>query len=57
MRGGLLPLIGLRLAGLPHLAVTAICAIASVGSRRYALATFLGIFPAIAISAVAGSVM
>lgn len=54
-RGGILPLIGLRLAGLPHLAVTAVCALASVGARRYMLATFVGVFPAIALSATAGA--
>ena len=54
-RGGILPLIGLRLAGLPHIAVTALCALASVGTRRYALATFLGVLPAIALSATAGA--
>lgn len=54
-RGGVLPLIGLRLAGVPHLAVTAFCALASVGPRRYALATFVGVLPAIALSAIAGA--
>lgn len=56
-RGGILPLIGLRLAGVPHLAVTALCALSAVGPRRYAVATFIGIFPAIALSATAGSVL
>jgi uncharacterized membrane protein YdjX (TVP38/TMEM64 family) len=54
-RGGILPIIGLRLAGVPHVAVTALCALSSVGPRRYALATFLGICPAIALTALAGS--
>lgn len=56
-RGGILPIIGLRLAGVPHLAVTALCAMATVGIRRYALATIIGIFPAIALAAVAGAAL
>ncbi len=56
-RGGILPIIGLRLAGLPHLAVTAICALASVGTRRYALATAIGVLPAIALSSIAGAAL
>jgi uncharacterized membrane protein YdjX (TVP38/TMEM64 family) len=54
-RGGILPIIGLRLVGVPHLAVTGLCALASVGPRRYALATFVGLFPAIAFAAIAGA--
>lgn len=54
-RGGIVPIIGLRLAGVPHVAVTALCALSSVGQRRYALATFVGICPAIALTALAGS--
>ncbi len=54
-RGGIFPLIALRLVGLPHLAVTAVCALASVGPRRYAIATALGVLPAIALSSIAGS--
>ena len=54
-RGGLFPIIGLRLAGLPHLAVTGLCAFAAVGPRRYAIATAIGVLPAIALSAFAGA--
>ena len=54
-RGGLLPIIGLRLAGIPHIGVTALCALTSVGQRRYALATFVGVCPAIALTAIAGA--
>jgi len=54
-RGGILPIIGLRLAGVPHLAVTALCALAGVGTRRYVLATALGVLPAIALTTVAGA--
>ena len=56
-RGGILPIIGLRLVGVPHVAVTALCAIAAVGVRRYALATIVGVFPAIALSALAGAAL
>lgn len=56
-RGGLMPIIGLRLAGVPHIAVTALCALAAVGPRRYALATIAGVFPAIALSATAGAAL
>lgn len=55
--GGIVPIIGLRLAGIPHLAVTALCALASVGPRRYALATFIGICPAISLTAIAGAAL
>ena len=54
-RGGILSIIGMRLVGVPHVAVTAICAFGSVGGRRYALATIVGLFPAIALSATAGA--
>lgn len=56
-RGGILPIIGLRLVGVPHVAVTALCALAGVGPRRYALATTIGLFPAIALSATAGAAL
>ncbi len=56
-RGGLASLVGLRLAGVPHLAVTALCALAAVGTRRYAISTMIGIFPAIALSATAGAAL
>ena len=56
-RGGILPIVGLRLAGIPHVVVTALCAMGAVGIRRYAWATILGVFPAIAISAIAGAAL
>ena len=56
-RGGILPIVGLRLVGVPHVAVTALCALAAVGPRRYALATIVGLFPAIALSATAGAAL
>lgn len=54
-RGGILPIVGLRLVGLPHLAVTAVCALAAVGPRRYVIATAVGVLPAIALSSIAGA--
>lgn len=54
-RGGIWPVVGLRLAGMPHLAVTGLCAVAAVGPRRYAVATAVGVLPAIALSALAGA--
>jgi uncharacterized membrane protein YdjX (TVP38/TMEM64 family) len=56
-RGGILPVIGLRLVGVPHIAVTALCALAGVGPGRYALATIFGLLPAIALSATAGAAL
>lgn len=56
-RGGVMSIIGLRLVGVPHIAVTAICALAAVGQRRYALAMIVGTFPAIALSAAAGAAL
>ena len=56
-RGGIYPIIGLRLAGVPHLAVTALCAIAAIGPRRYAIATFVGVCPAISLTAIAGAAL
>lgn len=53
--GGIVPLIGLRLIGLPHVIVTGLCALAAVGPRRYALATAVGVVPAIALSSIAGA--
>ena len=56
-RGGIIPIIGLRLAGVPHVAVTALCAMAAVGFRRYALATIIGVFPTIALASIAGAAL
>lgn len=54
-RGGLFPIIGLRIIGTPHIIVTALCALAAIGPKKYAVATIAGILPAIAISATAGA--
>ena len=51
----ILAISGLRIVGMPHLAVTALCALTSVGPRKYAVGTFIGLFPAIALSATAGA--
>lgn len=56
-QGGILPIIGLRLAGIPNIAVTGLCALAAVGPRRYALATFIGVCPAISLTAIAGAAL
>jgi uncharacterized membrane protein YdjX (TVP38/TMEM64 family) len=56
-RGGILPIIGLRLAGVPHVAVTAICALTAVGAGRHALTFIVGVFPAIALAATAGAAL
>src|SRR5687768_5654092 len=55
--GGIVPIIGLLLAGVPHFAVTGLCALAAVGPRRYALATLIGVCPAIALTAFAGAAL
>lgn len=54
-RRGILLIIGLRLVGVPHVAVTVLCAMASVSVRRYAQATIVGVFPAIALATAAGA--
>ena len=54
-RRGFLYVAGLRLAGVPHLLVTAASALSPIRHRSFALATLLGFLPAIALSAMAGS--
>ena len=56
-RRGLLYVTGLRLAGVPHFLVTAASAVSPMRARSFALATLLGFLPAIALSAMAGSVV
>lgn len=48
-------LIGLRLIGAPHLFVSAACALSPLPARKFALATLIGLTPAIALAATAGS--
>ena len=54
-RRGFYYLHGLRLAGVPHMLVTASSALSAIRPRSFALATLLGFLPAIALSAMAGS--
>lgn len=52
---GFFYLLGLRLAGVPHVLVTASSALSAIRARSFALATLLGFLPAIALAAMAGS--
>jgi uncharacterized membrane protein YdjX (TVP38/TMEM64 family) len=54
-KGGFYGLLGLRLAGAPHMLVTAACALSAIRARSFALATLLGFLPAIGLAAMAGS--
>jgi uncharacterized membrane protein YdjX (TVP38/TMEM64 family) len=47
--------VGLRLAGVPHFIVTAAGALSPMKARSFALATMLGLAPAIALAATAGA--
>lgn len=52
---GFLYLLGLRLVGAPHVVVTASSALSAIRPRSFLLATLLGLMPAIAFAAMAGS--
>jgi uncharacterized membrane protein YdjX (TVP38/TMEM64 family) len=54
-RRGFVYLLGLRLAGVPHVALTAASALSPIRARSFALATLLGFLPAIALASMAGS--
>lgn len=54
-RRGFVYLLGLRLLGVPHLLVTAASALSPIRARSFALATMLGLLPAITLAAMAGS--
>lgn len=54
-RRGFFYLLGLRLAGVPHLLVTGASALSVVRARSFALATLLGFLPSITLAAMAGS--
>ena len=54
-RRGFYYLLGLRLAGAPHVVVTASSALSAIRTRSFVFATLLGFLPAIALSAAAGS--
>jgi uncharacterized membrane protein YdjX (TVP38/TMEM64 family) len=48
-------LVGLRLIGAPHLFVSMACALSPLRARQYALATLIGLTPAIALAVTAGT--
>lgn len=52
---GFFYLLGLRLVGVPHLAVTGGSALSAIRAPSFALATMLGFLPSIALAAMAGS--
>ncbi|MBO9519056.1 MAG: VTT domain-containing protein [Porphyrobacter sp.] len=52
---GFFYLLGLRLLGMPHMLVTAACALSPLKARSFALATLLGFLPAVTLAAMAGS--
>jgi len=52
---GFVYLLGLRLVGVPHLPVTAACALSAIRARSFLVATLLGFLPAVAIAATAGA--
>lgn len=54
---GLLYVVGLRVAGVPHFLVTAGSALSAVKSRAFLAATALGSLPAIVLSTTAGSLV
>ena len=54
---GILYVIGLRLIGTPHVLVTVGSAMMPMRAPAFAVATFVGCLPAIALAAVAGSVV
>jgi uncharacterized membrane protein YdjX (TVP38/TMEM64 family) len=56
-RRGFFYVAGLRVAGVPHFLVTAASALSPIRARSFALATLLGFLPAIALAAMAGSVV
>lgn len=54
-RRGFVYLLGLRIVGVPHVALTAASALSPIRARSFALATLLGFLPAIGLAAMAGS--
>ena len=53
-KAGILP-IGARIIGIPHVIITALCALGSLGRSKYVFSTFMGVLPAIVVSATAGA--
>ncbi len=56
-RRGPVYVVGARLVGVPHLLVTAGCAATPISARSFLGASLLGMLPAIALSALAGSAL
>lgn len=54
---GFFYLVGLRIVGAPHLFLSAACALSPLRARTFALATLIGLTPAIALAVTAGSAM
>lgn len=54
-RRGFFYLLGLRLVGVPHLALTAASALSPIRAHSFALATLIGFLPAIGLAAMAGA--
>ena len=54
-KAGILPIIGARIIGIPHVMITAFCALGSLGRSKYVFSTFIGLLPAIVVSATAGA--
>jgi len=54
---GFFYLVGLRLFGAPQLLVSTACALSPLPARTFALATLIGLTPAIVIAVTAGSVI
>jgi len=52
---GFFYLVGLRLMGAPNLLVSSACALSPVRARTFALATLIGIAPAIVLAVTAGT--
>lgn len=54
---GAIYLVGMRIAGVPHLLASAACALTSMRARTFALASAAGMLPAITLAALAGSAL
>lgn len=54
-RRGLYYLLGLRVAGAPHMLVTAASALSAIRPRSFAIATLFGLLPAVTLASMAGS--
>ena len=56
-RRGIIYAAGLRVAGVPHLLVTAASALSPMRARSFVLASLLGFLPAVVLASMAGSAM